>query len=231
MVTELFNYNNYRYYNIKIAKALNTITAVYLSEIFTCIDADNNITLDTQEIEKNTGISEEEQSTIKENLITLKLLDNIDNNCFKFNFDNLDKLISGESYSKCTKAKKLSVTGGKLTVRQKQCMQLKDSIKCSNDELLVAYKDWVDGVYANPKGFLSYKAINIFKQTVDEYANGNLDLALKIIDIATVNGYRDATWAINVFKKDYERDWIKTHSAPVSNQEQKRNVILSNEVF
>jgi len=93
---------------------------------------------------------------------------------------------------------------------------------------LTAYQDWVDGVYANPKGFLSKSAIQVFQRTIDEYAKGDLDLALKLIEIATVNGYRDANWAINVFKKDYETSWKKTHqiSTPAA-----RAPITGGEVF
>lgn len=230
MNKELFNYNNYRTYNIRLAKCLNLSTAAYLSEILAHSVDDDIFNIDTNIIQENTSLSEEEQAVIKNNLITLKILDTVTLDTCKINFNIIDKLLEGNT-SKCEKARKLTTTGGKLTARQKQCNALKDSLQCSNDELLLAYRDWIDGVYANPKGFLSYKAINIFKQTVDEFANGDLDLALKIIDIATVNGYRDATWAINVFKKDYERDWNKTHAQPVSMNEPKRKVLLSNEVF
>ena len=69
----------------------------------------------------------------------------------------------------------------------------------------------------------------MFKETVDNFAQGNLDLALKIIDIATVNGYRDATWAINVFNRDFAAEFNRKYrmNPPVAQKKQK----LSDEVF
>ena len=117
----------------------------------------------------------------------------------------------------------------KKTKRQSYIEVLKDCAAHENAELNQAYMDWVDGVYANPKGFLSPKSVKVFKETVDNFAQGNLDLALKIIDIATVNGYRDATWAINVYKKKKKNKKKKKKKIkqPVAKKKQK----LSDEVF
>ena len=97
------------------------------------------------------------------------------------------------------------IVGGKAKTTKRECVQesLKSGIVCSNAELLVAYQHWVDGVFANPKGFLTKESIKIFQKTVDDFCNHNLDAALRVIEIATVNGYRDATWAIDRYKKEH----------------------------
>ena len=109
-------------------------------------------------------------------------------------------------------AKKKKKTG-KITKRDAVRDSLKNYITVENSELYQAYIDWIDGVYANPKGFLSKRAIEIFQNTIDSFSNHDLDIALKLIDIATVNGYRNADWAIERYKQDYQ---IK-YKTPISN--------------
>ena len=113
---------------------------------------------------------------------------------------------------------------------QRDCIRdnLKTNIVCNNQELQEAYEGWIDGVYANPSGFLSKRSIQIFQQTIDEFCNHDLDLALRIINIAAVNGYRDATWAINTYKKNYNIPFTSSNamSQPIVTRKE-----LSNEVF
>ena len=59
--------------------------------------------------------------------------------------------------------------GTKESQRQQYINMLKNSIECSNYELLTALRDWVDGVYARPNGFLSKSAIKIFQDTLNSY--------------------------------------------------------------
>ena len=66
-------------------------------------------------------------------------------------------------------------------------------------------RDWVDGVYARPNGFLSKSSIKIFQDTLNSYTQGDLDLALRVVQIATVQGYRDCQWAINMLQDSEKR--------------------------
>ena len=83
--------------------------------------------------------------------------------------------------------------------------ELKDSISCSNYELLTALRNWVDSIYARPNGFLSKTAITIFQNTLNEYTKGDLDLALRIVQIASVQGYKNCEWAIALYEKDQKQ--------------------------
>ena len=95
--------------------------------------------------------------------------------------------------------------GTKESQRQQYINMLKNSIECSNYELLTALRDWVDGVYARPNGFLSKSSIKIFQDTLNSYTQGDLDLALRVVQIATVQGYRDCQWAINMLQDSEKR--------------------------
>ena len=49
------------------------------------------------------------------------------------------------------------------------------------------------------------EAYEIFQDTLNSYTKGDLDVALRIVQIATVQGYRECQWAINMFEDSEKR--------------------------
>lgn len=200
-------------YNLKLAKTFGVTTAIYLTALcklkHKCIE-DGSIYRNTFEVNDDyiyniTGVEVEEQKKLKSNLIKLEILSlNDTKDKVKLNEELLNSIIVEENKNTLKNIKntfKKDNVPKKLSQRQIICENLKSLITCSNQELLEAYKSWVDGVYANPKGFLSKRSIEIFQNTINEYTKGDLDIALDVINIATVSGYRDATWAINSYEE------------------------------
>lgn len=242
MLVDLLCTDNYMNYNIKVAHVLGLNAAIYISAILKVQNLSSNngepYMISRKDISDFTCLTRDIQLLVeadlqKIDLLTVEPIDDMSAKVY-FKVDNFTKIfVSGDEnyYGKLNKivsSKEPSKTKG-MSARQKQFYDLKSKIYCDSPELLAAYQDWVDGVYANPKGFLSVRSINIFQKTVNEFAQGDLELALKIIDIATVNGYRDATWAINLFNKDYAQTWKQEHkkSQPIVT----RKAHLSTEVF
>ena len=73
----------------------------------------------------------------------------------------------------------------------------------TNVELRDAYYEWIESVLAK-KGAMTKAAVIAAQSNVDKFSQRNLDIALKVLEIATINGYRDITWAINNYNKDYK---------------------------
>lgn len=246
MLTDLLCSDNYANFNIKIAHMIGLHSAIYVNELLNISQkatkkkklTDDFMTIDRAYIQQRTTLIPDEQVTIDQKLAKIKVIEiNPDNpDMVKLNIDTLTNIAIDDDakllgkVTKLTTVKSVTTPGAKLSMRQRNILALKDSIVCSNEELLQAYKDWVDGVYANPKGFLSAKAIALFQQGVDNFAKGDLDLALKIVDIATINGYRNVDWAINVFQKDYAKDFYRTYT-PVEPNSKLVKVQVSSEVF
>lgn len=246
MLTDLMCTDNYAMFNVKVANVMGLHAAVYVNEILNITQkaqqkrkiVDGFVTINRDYVQHRTTIFPEEQISIDKKLVGIGVLsvseDNPDN--IQLSVDALANLVAADDadllkkVSKLTAVKSVTSSSTKMSMRQKTILELKDFIRCSNEELLAAYKDWVDGVYANPKGYLSKRAIIVFQRDVDEFARGDLDLALKVIEIATINGWRCAEWAINAFKKDYAKDFYAnyTQTAPSAPQ---RSVSLSDEVF
>ena len=233
MIIDILASNNILSVNTKSIQLFGLHPAIYLSFLFNYYnkakDAQNRVDEDGYFIVNRDGIfkistlTKEEQYEIDNKLSKLNIINISDKSKdkVKIDFKNLIKLLTSEDLEEIENVKKITlpseeVTIGKLTQRQKEAIGLKRLISYPNAELEQAYKNWVDGVYANPKGFLSKRAINVFIQSVDNYAQGDLDLALKIIDIATINGLRDCQWAINTFEKDYKKEFYKERKQRVS---------------
>ena len=76
---------------------------------------------------------------------------------------------------------------------------LKKSIEESDVILKDLYFDWIDAVYANPKGFLSQSGIKEMRKTLSDFTSDK-KVEKEIIKIAIKNGYRNLDWAINEYQ-------------------------------
>lgn len=213
MLTNLIGTYNYRSYNIKIAQLFGLNVAVYLSELINI----NNKAIAKNKIENGyfkinrkyitdvTTLTSKEQIEIEDKLSQISILNiNPDNkDLIKVNISALTSIMSSNEEKAIEKISSLvkAPPKEKRTKRQVIADNLKHYIVCNNEELLEAYNGWIDGVYANPTGFLSKRSIEIFQKTLDEYTKGDLDVALDILDIATVNGHRDVSWSIEAYEK------------------------------
>lgn len=243
MLIDILGPSNIVEFNSTIANKIGLNGAIYLSELIRQYNISKNtdtliddyFTLDRTNIFERTTLNEQSQQEIDILLMRLNILlkrpSDLDPLCedININMSNFINMFASDNEKLSSDLKKFATSkSNKMSQRDKHKLELKSQLRCSNRELLEAYKCWIDGVYDNPKGFLSVTAIKVFQKTVDDFAKGDLDLALKIVEIATIHGYRDATWAINIFNKDYKAQFEREYAIKSTAQ---RKVILSNEVF
>ena len=104
-------------------------------------------------------------------------------------------------------------------------IELKSCINSTNAELRDAYAAWIDSVIAK-QGWMSKKAVEVGQNLIDTYSNRNLDIALKLLDIASIGGYRDIQWAINEYEKNITHNVVKNYKKEVE-----RKIELSTDIF
>lgn len=210
MLIDLLSEYNYARYNVKLAKLLNLEYAIYISELINILDkansknktVDNYFIVDREFITQRTTFDEKKQLELDEGLINLNIITKSEKDTIHLNIDVISSIMSVEdtpSINLIKKAIKDNTKNNKLTKTEAIINNLKNFITTENDELRAAYYDWIVGVYANPKGFLSGKAVQLAQQKIDSFANHDLDKALKVLSIATINGYRDMDWAIEKY--------------------------------
>lgn len=221
---EFLSSENYVEYNIILANILGLNGAVYCSEILNIQNkakqknklVDNDyVKLNRDYIKKRTTLSIEEQLTVDANLIKINLLKKHqdDPDIVKLDLKLLISLMSSDDVELVDNIRdklKLKTTKEiKGSKRQRNIAELKESISYSNYELVTAMRDWIDSIYSKPNGYLSKPVLKIFEDTLNDYTmlkDGSgmrdLDLALRLIKIATTQGYKDCQWAINVYERD-----------------------------
>lgn len=240
MLIELLSTSNYVSYNIKLAELLGLHAAIYISELMNINDKaikknkldQEYFKLDRSYITSRTTIDASEQLEIEENLLKLGILERGESDdLILLNITTLTTLMmttDEELIDKIKKSKKRkSRSGSKSTKAEKIKENLKANLRVQNSELRQAYEGWIDAIY-DKQGWMSVKCVTVAEDTVDEFSGRNLDVALKLLEIASIHGYRDIQWAINMYNKQYS---VSYKPSPSVKRVVTTNAQLSSEVF
>ena len=242
MLIELLSMSNYAHFNVKLAQILGLHTSIYLALIMDINEkairksktSKDFFTIDRKYITSRTTLSEQEQKDIEANLIKIGVLEKspTDANTIQLNLTTLTSILMtpDESLLKdISKKVKAPVRQSESAKLEKIANDLKSNILTTNPELKLAYSNWIDAVLARDK-FMTKSAVMIGQATLSRFSNRNIDVELKVLEIAAVNGYRDLTWAINSYSKDYKVTY--SLQQPISNSPEPRVCPkLSDEVF
>ena len=154
-------------------------------------------TLDRDYLERETTLTITKQLKCEEKLVTMGVVmkDPADPNKLAISVSNMVEIITNEDTTKLKKtgktdadAKAAKIAGIKST--------MKKAILTTDPELRAAYERWVDGMVDAQNCRFTKAVVQVFEKTVSQYTTDK-STQLKIIEIATTNSYRDATWAIN----------------------------------
>ena len=213
MLIDLLSMSNYVHFNVKLAHIIGLNSSIYLSQIMDINEKairkekteKNFFTIDREYITKRTTITEKEQKEIENNLIKIGVLErSVDNaDTILLNITVLTSILMSPDEELIKDISSLSKPKQKRSKADAIKDTLKQNIVTTNLELRNAYFSWIDAVYEKD-GFMTKQAVVAAQARIDEFSNRNLDIALKVIEIASINGYRDITWAINTYNKDYK---------------------------
>ncbi len=216
MFIDLVSTDNQISCNVKAAKLLGLDTAIYLNELINInakaiskqkLDVNGFFRLNRTYITNRTTLTSKRQLELDINLLDVEIIskDEHDPDLMKVDIEmyasiltNQDKVVSNKVAKLVTKKSKAEK---ELEKKSAIINNLKMGVVCSDDELKNAYFDWIDAIYDKPGGFLSKGAIKIFETTINNYTKGDLDLALQLLNIATVKAYKNADWVINSYEQ------------------------------
>lgn len=201
-------------FNSNLAQILGLHPSIYISLLLDINNKaikknkinNNYFKLDRKYVKDKSTLSYDEQKEIDELLEKLSIISKQDDDHICVNITAITTIMMSPDESLITNIKKIikeksAAKGPKLTKEEVLTQNLKAKITCTNPELNIAYMDWIDAVMAK-QHWMSAKAVTSAQELIDTYTNRNLDLALKLLNIASINGYRDIQWAINVYEKD-----------------------------
>jgi hypothetical protein len=221
--------------NKKLVKIAGFEVAAYWAELQSILkqvvkkgtaDEKGFFTLDRDFMERETTLSIAKQLKCDETLVSMGALikDPENPNKLCISVHGMVEVITNEDTTKLKKTsavkkddKEAKIAGIKAT--------MKKAILETDIELRAAYERWVDGMIDAANCRFTKAVVQLFEKTVTEYTRDKT-LQLKIIEIATVNSYRDATWAIN---KIYNPGKFTSQATKLP--EQKICTGVSNDVF
>lgn len=225
MLIELLSSSNYVNFNVKLAQILGLKPAVYLSQIMDINEKairknkvnDNYFTIDRKYIESRTTLTKDEQISIEKDLLNIGILEKSEEktNNICLNITILTSIIMNPDEDLIKDISNLSKSKKKRTKSEVIEENLKNNILTTNLELRDAYYEWIESVIAK-KGMMTKAAVIHAQPALDEFSNRNLDVALKVLEIASIHGYEDITWAINNYKKDYKVNYTVPSAPKVS---------------
>lgn len=227
MLLDLLAEDNFVQYNKKLAHTLGLQEAVYVNQLMNIVykaTAKNKlvngdfIRLDRQYIYLQTTLSIEDQLKIETKLQRLNVLekDYEDDDLLKLDIEKLASITITEDESVIQNIQNRTSIG-KLKVDKNS----RDNNIISNYCKLIntghkgvdnAYKTWIEACIKTKGNFLNKDIINKFQSDLYEYSKGNSDLAIKILNVATLYCYRECSWAIKRYQKEkaeQERTTVK----------------------
>ena len=192
--------------NKKLVKIAGFEVAAYWAELQSILkqvvkkqtaDERGFFTLDRDYVERETTLSVTKQLKCEEKLLSLGVLlkDPAEPNRISIAVNGMVAVITDEDTTKLKKsgsaqadAKAAKIAGMKAT--------MKKAILETDVEVRAAYERWVEGMIDAANCRFTKAVVQLFEKTVTQYTTDKA-LRLKIIEIATVNSFKDATWAIN----------------------------------
>ena len=153
--------------------------------------------LDRNYIERETTLTVNKQLKCEEELIELgALLRDAENpNRIAIGVNAMVAVITGEDTTKLKKSRKSSADEKAAKIEGIKSTMKKALVE-TDPEVRAAYERRVDGMIDAANCRFTKAVVQVFEKTITEYTT-NKAIRLKIIEIATTNSYKDATWAIN----------------------------------
>ncbi len=223
--------------NKKLVKIAGFEVAAYWAELQSILkqvvkkgtaDERGFFTLDRDFVERETTLTVAKQLKCDEKLISLGVMlkDSDNPNRISIAVNGMVAVITDEDTTKLKKksatsadAKAAKIAGIKATMKK---ALLEDDL-----ELRAAYERWIDGMVDAQNCKFTKAVVQVFEKTVTQYTTDKA-LRLKIIEIATTNSYKDATWAIN---RIYNPGKYPTQAAAARLPEQKICTGVSDTTF
>lgn len=213
MLIDFISNNNIGTYNIKFANIFGLETAVYLNELLNINEkairknkiSDCYFHIDREYLQTRTTLCAETQISIENKLIELGIMikpkDKIDD--LKLDVVELVALLSSDDEDLKNGIEKLA----KLKKKKSKTESLSDNLKRfvnSGNEIVDEYlKQWVEEVVEKIGRFNKIGVID-GQDKIIKFSNGDVNVAVEIIKIAAINGYKDMDWAINSYKEKHK---------------------------
>lgn len=193
--------------NKRLCKLVGLEVAAYWAELQSILkqvvkkrtaDEQGFFTLDRDYVERETTLTATKQLKCEEKLVAMGVVvkDPENPNRLTISVSNMVEIITDEDTKKLRKATKAAKEEAKAAKIEGMKETMKRFLTESDTEVRAAFEQWIDGMIDAQNCRFTKAVVQLFEKTVLEYT-ADKNTRLKIIEIATINSYRDATWAIS----------------------------------
>jgi hypothetical protein len=226
---------------VKLARVIGLEASVYLCELMNINEkatrknkvSGNFFVLDRDYIQSRTTIDEKRQGELDTFLVGLGIIEKSkeNDNHLYVNIPTIVDLMTSPDDSLMKEVKIQKSKTSKVSKKQAILNTLKSNIVTDNVDLVAAYSEWIDAIYEKD-GYMHKSTVISAQNVIDNFSQRNLDVALKVLEIALINGYRDMTYAVNNYKRNYTEHYRMVTNPPVVKREEPRvTKRLSDEIF
>ena len=192
--------------NKRLCKIVGFEVAAYWAELQSILkqvvkkqtaDEHGFFNLDREYLERETTLTLARQLKCEDKLVSMGVLvkDPDNPNRLTISVSNMVEIITDEDTKKLKKTSAIK-KDEKAAKIEGMKLNMKKALVETDIELRAAYERWIEGMIDAANCRFTRAVVQLFEKTVTEYTNDK-SIRLKIIEIATTNSYRDATWAIN----------------------------------
>ena len=240
MLFDMLSTDMYVSFNCKLAHRIGLHTSIYVTELLNInrkafiknkLTVDGFFKIDRNYVEQRTTLSKKEQKELDEILVNLNILEVSPNSkdILKLDIDALTGVMLDDRKTIEAKIKPI-VKRKRVTKKEEITIALKAKIETDNLELKQAYEEWIDAVMDH-QGWMASASVVEGQKIIDRYTQKDLDLALEIIKIATINGWRDMTWAIDKFEREYKKRYQVPQNLQANTPIERPQVEFSDEEY
>lgn len=215
MLIDFISNNNTGTYNIKLANIFGLETAVYLNELVNINEkairknkiSDCYFHIDRKYLQSRTTLSEETQISIENKLIELGIMSKPKDKIDDLSIDVVEivALLKSDDEDLAKGIEKLSKLKKKKNKTESLSDNLKRFVNSGNSTVDEYLKEWVDEIVEKLGRFNKVGVID-GQEKIINFANGNVNVAIEVIKIAAMNGYKDMDWAINSYKEKHKNE-------------------------
>lgn len=216
MIIDFISRTNNMNYNVKLAKLFGLYSSVFLGILIDCHFAkkDDYIKLSREDIYNISGIDEEKQKEVEDNLRGYKLIEinsvknSSNKNYYKLNVDLLSQILTSnderlqEELSKTFEAFEAATKPPRnVSKRSAIILNLKKSITIQDPESKNNMEEWIDAVMQK-SGYLSKVAVEDMGDQLMKYSKNKVTLLRELTRLAAKVAYKDAKWVITKYEQD-----------------------------
>ena len=199
--------------NKKLIRVVGIETAVYWSELVSVLkqvvkkqtcDEKGFFTLDRAYVERETSLSPAKQGECEKILVNFGVIaiDPENPDRIAVSVQNMVEVITDEDTKKLKALAKPGRTkGSKESKLEGMKYNFRSAVVEEDLEVREAFYRWVDSMVDAQNCRMTKAVTELFVSTVRAFTTDK-KARLRIIEIATLNCYKDATWAINKFKRE-----------------------------